>query len=560
MVKVFDNITLRKSFSLDGIWNFIAADGDYKNGITGGEDISVPSCWNCDPVHFHYEGAAWYEKDFITDAKNIRIVFEGVLNECEVYLDGVKLGYHYGGFSEFAMDVFDLEPGEHKLCVRVDNTHDDMNTIPLDRVDWYHYGGIFRSVSIIELADVYIHAHLISYELSEDLKDVTLCAKMALNSFEKKTVNAKFMLDGAVLAEKTVDVDGHTDVVFDDVEVKYIRLWDIGKGELYKAELVIDDDSICEMIGFRKVEARGRDIYLNNRPIKIKGVNRHEEHADWGFAMPANLIKRDIDLIIRTGCNAIRASHYQNSRFTLDYCDKKGILFWEEIPMWGFKKPEVLANPVVIERGLGMHRELITAHYHHPCIIFWGMHNEINTTCPEGYAITKKFSDLVRSLDNSRLITFASDMPLDDICMSLCDVASVNAYYGWYRGTVDDWPEFLKQFRAKLVSEGLEKPFIMSEFGAGGIYGTHSFDKQVWSEEYQEEYLRKTLELFTKDDDLAGTYIWQFCDIRSSKNMQLSRPRSFNNKGLVNEFRRPKLVYHTVQKIYSETKDTKYVK
>lgn len=553
MHRVFENNKKRKRISLDGIWRFTARDGDFSCGIPDADKICVPSCWNCTPKYFSYEGVAWYETEIYAESENVRIIFEAVQNECEIYLDGKRIGYHYGGFTEFNIDAFGISKGMHKLCVRVDNTHNDADTIPLAKCDWFHYGGIARSVYVLPLAGEYIEAFTVKYDLEDDLKSAVLNAKVILRSLEAKETKVSFILDGEVLAEKTVSIKGEEKVEFSDIKVDGIRLWDIGRGELYTATIETESDSVSENIGFRKIETRRREIYLNNRPIKLRGINRHDEHPDWGFSMPPALAKRDIDLILDMGCNAIRGSHYPNSRFVLDYCDEKGILFWEEIPLWqANQNAETLANSKITERGIRMLYEMVQRDIHHPCIVIWGLHNEINTTCREGYELTKHYRAAVEALDESRLITFATSFPFDDICLSLSDVACVNAYLGWYDGKTSDWKEFTEKVREKLEHEGLDIPFVMSEFGAGAIYGTHSFDKQIWSEEFQAEYLSETLGYFTGNNDIAGTYIWQFSDVRSSKPLELLRPRNFNNKGLLNEYRHPKLAYSAVSRIYRE--------
>ena len=99
-----------------------------------------------------------------------------------------------------------------------------------------------------------------------------------------------------------------------------------------------------------------------------------------------------------------------------------------------------------------------------------------------------------------------------------------------------------------------DKPVVMSEFGAGGIYGETAFEDVIWTENYQQEYLEYTLNLFMNHPRMNGTIVWQYGDIRVNLTSRraLARPRSFNNKGLVNEYRRPKMAYYTVKKAYTD--------
>jgi len=261
-------------------------------------------------------------------------------------------------------------------------------------------------------------------------------------------------------------------------------------------------------------------------------------------------MKKDLDIIKQLGCNTIRGSHYPNAPVFLDLLDQEGFLFWEEIPMWGFGE-EALADPLTLERGLQMHQQMIKRDYHHPSIIIWGLHNEIDSRTEAAFNLTKAFAEKVRSLDQSRPITYATMYPLDDVCLSLVDIVSINKYFGWYEGEIEDWIRFLQTMKDKLKHEGLATmPILISEFGAGAIYGDSTFESAKWTENFQLQYLDSAIKIFLNDPDVNGMYIWQYCDIRSSKELEMGRPRSFNNKGIVNEYRKPKAAYWKVKELF----------
>ena len=304
--------------------------------------------------------------------------------------------------------------------------------------------------------------------------------------------------------------------------------------------------------GLRKVEIVGQQVWLNGKPVEICGVNRHEEHPDWGFAFPEGLMKRDIDIIRRMNANAIRGSHYPNSRVFVDLLDANGLLFWSEIPIWGCGfEPETLANPVVLERGLDMHREMVRHYYNHPSIIIWGMHNEIPSQTQPAWEMSRLYYSFLKENGGNRIVTYASNHAENDMCMEFCDLICINQYDGWYGGSIQSWGDFLERFRERRKQLGIEhKPVIMSEFGAAAVYGHHTFDDLKWTEEYQADLLTHCLNTFHDDPMVAGSFVWQFSDIRTCAEMGLNRARSFNNKGLVNEYRRPKQAYHAVRKAY----------
>ena len=288
--------------------------------------------------------------------------------------------------------------------------------------------------------------------------------------------------------------------------------------------------------------------------MQIRGINRHEDHPDFGFAFPPARMKHDIDLITGMNCNAIRGSHYPNSRIFLDYLDEMGILFWSEIPIWGIGfSVETLGDPTVVERGLEMHREMVKYYYNHPAIILWGMHNEIRADTEQALAMTKTYYEYLKENGGNRLVVYAANQYFTDICCQYSDVICVNQYYGWYDGDMPAWIPFLEKYCQRMESLGMaDKPFIMSEFGGAALYGYHDAECTKWSEEYQAKLLSYCLKLFGEHPAIAGAFIWQFCDARTSSQMDLSRARGFNNKGIMNEYRRPKAAYFAVHEAYRQ--------
>lgn len=559
-MRFFDEHIKRKTFSLDGMWDFITDESDngekeewYKNFPENSFKVTVPACINNRFGYMEFQSIAWYKKEFYADGA-ITIKFDAVTEYAKVYLDGEYLGDHYGGFSAFEFDKV-VDKGMHTLVVRIDSRSTE-DTIPLWGVDWHHYCGIIRSVEVSFYPTTAIKTMRAEYKLSEDLNSADLKIYVNLVNLygQACSKNLKLDIDGEVIYNEEITVTDKKEICV-EANLKNIRLWDIYKGELYTLTAQTDDDDLIDKIGFRKIEVNGKDILLNNKKIKITGVNRHEEHPDWGFAMPALLNAKDMDLLKNLAVNAVRGSHYPNTQLFVDMCDNEGILFWSEIPMWGFPK-ESVARELVIERGKTMHTEMVNQYYNHPSIVIWGMHNEIATDSTEGYEITKTFVNHVKSLDNSRLVTYATNRILTDDCLDLIDFISINQYVGWYEGDIEDWSAFMVDLKKYLKEKKVDnKPVIMSEFGVGAVFGTKTFEELRWSENYQVEFYKHTLDIFLNDEDISGVYLWQFTDIRSSAKWSLLRARSFNNKGLLNEYRQPKLAYYAVKEIFENERN-----
>lgn len=561
MKRLFNEHIVRCVSELSGAWKFKADKEDvgekegWEKGSFGGESVIVPSVWNNELGLLNYDGAGWYEKKFYSQGGTLLFEFESVMTKADVFLDGNKIGEHYGAFSQFYITVKGVKEGEHILVVRADNRQ-DKQSIPQKRVDWFNYGGIARNVYVHTLKGISILTNHIKYRLSDDLKSAFVCAELELYNCEEKALTSSLSIlvgnETVYSGNVTLNANEKRTVTTDEVVMNDISLWSINSPNLYTVTAKTDSDDLIDKIGFRKIEVQNMQIKLNGEAIEFLGVNRHEEHPDWGFAFPPKLMKKDIDLILHMGCNTVRGAHYPQSRILMDMLDERGILFWSEIPIWGGGfSDDVLTDPIVVERGLEMHREMTKYYYNHPSIVIWGMHNEIYTLYPCTYEISKEYSKYLRENGGNRLITHAAALPFDDDSMEFDDIICINMYKGWYNGDLSQWDKFVSEFgehRKKIGQD--KKPVIISEFGAGALAGFHShFDSVRWSEEYQSDLIKYCLELFHKTDYIVGYYIWQFSNIRTAPQLDLNRVRCFNNKGIVDEYRNPKSAYFTVKKL-----------
>jgi len=575
-MRLFTEHKKRKVQSLDGAWQF-ATDPDnsglenawYRNMPKYAESVIIPSVWNTRLGLLEYEGIAWYSRSFYTEGGTLRFVFEAVMTQARVWLDGEELGSHYGGFSSFDFIVQEVKAGGHILTVRVDNSF-DAHSIPQAQVDWYHYGGIIRSVSLETLEGICVLGCKVCYQLNDQLDSVSLHYELELFQADDKSKSVQTDYVRAVIRPaglEDVEVLGLLEpeqvslapsercrLVTKEQILKQVALWSPESPALYMVEVTTSSDDLIDRVGFRKVSVEKEAILLNGKSVELRGINRHEEHPDFGFAFPPALMERDIAIAKEMGCNALRGSHYPNSAVFLDLLDEKGVFFWSEIPIWGVGfSAEALGEPLVLSRGEEMHREMLRDYYNHPSIIFWGMHNEILSDTPEGYEMSRRYYHFLKKNGGNRIVTYASARPMTDICFEFCDVISINAYLGWYERTVDAFVEMLEDFRKRRSELGFaDKPVIMSEFGAAAVYGHRSFDDNLWSENYQADLIVKCLKFFHADPMIVGAFIWQFADIRTAREMGLNRARGFNNKGVLNEYRHPKASYYEAGRCYRE--------
>jgi beta-glucuronidase len=191
----------------------------------------------------------------------------------------------------------------------------------------------------------------------------------------------------------------------------------------------------------------------------------------------------------------------------------------------------------------------------HPSVILWGVLNESESnilSCRSGY---EKLINHIRKQDSTRPVTYATHRPYEDCCLDLVDVVSINCYPGWYGSEISSIPEHIDNIITHIDrSNQIKKTILISEIGAGAIPGWRDWNGARWTEQYQAELIQTVIRyLFSENNRVGGLSLWQFCDCRISEAVQkiLGRPRGFNNKGVVDEYRRPKLAYEIVKREFN---------
>lgn len=560
MVRTFKVHKIRRSEELsDCLWDFSteSPSSDLSDqGKTFKMKAAVPSCWESYPDTITYRGRACYERSFWGEG-NVRLEFKGVSHTAEVILDGNKIAEHYNAYTPFSTVVKNLSPGEHHLKVYVDNSFGPHSSLHVPN-DYQSYGGISRPVVMESLGNIYISKlHFTPVKESNDWF-CNVAVELVNLADDEFTGNVDLYMSGRVIAGLTVDIEGNNkkSFIMEHIPCADVSEWQPESPVLYTVAAVLKDgqgyelDDLIERTGFREISIQGKDILLNGRKIRIKGFCRHEDHPHFGCAVPYAAMQYDLMLIKDMGANSVRTSHYPNDEIFLDLCDELGILVWEENHARGLSEDN-MRNPNFEKQCEDCIREMIEAHYNHPSIYIWGILNECASHTEYGKECYSKQFDLIRMLDKSRPCSSASCQFKTDICLGLPDVVSYNIYPQWYHNApVDEYLANLYNW-VQEETEGARKPFLITEIGAGAIYGYRTPAEVKWSEEYQMHAIEKQLTAVFAREGCSGVYIWQFCDCRVCDSWFGVRPRTMNNKGIVDEYRRPKLAYEIVKKIYT---------
>jgi beta-glucuronidase len=559
----------RNSISLDGMWNTII--DPYESGISSrfyenrkpasktdlveydfdrSPKLKVPGDWNSqDQKLLFYEGVMWYQRSFSYQKKANKRVFLyfGAVNYLSrVWLNGTKLGEHVGGYTPFNFEVTEqLKDGDNSLVVEVDNTR-RLEGVPSIHTDWWNYGGITRSVKLIELPETFIQNYSIG--LSKD-NPTQIEGWVQLTGGAGQPITIEIRELGLKMFPRA-DASGRAEIRL-EAKPQSWQLWSPENPKLYHVVVSAVEDRVEEQIGFRTIETRGTQILLNGKPIFLRGISAHEEAPyRGGRAVSVDDDRTLITWAKELGCNFMRLTHYPHNEDMIRLADQMGMLIWDETPVyWEIQ----FQNPAVLDNAKAQLRDVIARDQNRAAVIIWSIANETPIT-PERNAFLKTMAEYARSLDSTRLISAASDkathidtqhMALNDPLGEYLDVIGLNEYVGWYFAKKEDADQIQWSFK-------YQKPVIITEFGGGAQYGLHGDSDTRFTEEYQASLYEHQLTMLNKIPALAGMSPWVLMDFRSPRRTLAGIQDYFNRKGLFSDRGQRKQAFYVLLKFYEE--------
>jgi beta-glucuronidase len=317
--------------------------------------------------------------------------------------------------------------------------------------------------------------------------------------------------------------------------------------ELLKNESIIDAYTL--KIGIRTIEVKDDKLILNGKPINLYGFGRHEDFPVTGRGYVPAVIIKDYSLMKWIGANSFRTSHYPYSEQMMDLADRLGFLVINEIPSVG-----LTFNSEVIERHLELCKqyiqELIGRDKNHPSVIVWSLANEPRSS-PKSKDFFQDLYNFTKSLDSSRLITLVNAQTVKNDAFKFLDIVCLNRYYAWYihQGQIQNGVHYLSEELDKAYKK-YQKPILLSEFGADTIPGMHAQPPEMFSEEYQVEFLKDYIEICNSKPYVIGHHIWNLCDFKTSQG--IIRMGGINYKGVFTRDRRPKMAAHFLKNLWKK--------
>ena len=364
-----------------------------------------------------YEFISIYRRHFkvpsFAKGRRVFVDFEGVMTASTVWVNGVRLGEYKGGYTPFSFELTEHLhlSGNNVLAVEVDS-RERADIPPFGyEVDYLTFGGIYREVSL----RVVPHFHL--ENLFARTRNV-LSGQPALDvecffngdsevDLHRYSVEVELRNEGEVVARQVAKLrstssasTGLLSQVIELNNLKGIELWSLEKPKLYTVDVRLLEqgspiDRESRRIGFREAKFTAKGFSLNNKIIKLRGLDRHQTFPFVGQAMPGRVQRRDAEILRKQlKCNIVRTSHYPQSRHFLDACDELGLLVLEEIPGWqhiGDKSWQDIAVDNV--------KRMICRDWNHPSIILWGVRINESKDSHDFYTRTNA---LAHSLDITR--------------------------------------------------------------------------------------------------------------------------------------------------------------
>lgn len=523
--------------------------------------VNLPHTWNLGRQD-GYVGKAWYCKSFAMPMHSpnlhVRLHFGATFYSAHVWLNGIELGTHQGGYTAYSFDITHQLRANNYLAVEVDNRI-DATTIPgfaqrgdpNSWYDWWDYGGIVRDVWLtvsgpIEVNRQQIRTHIKDGHASID--DQIFIENHSSRQEQLLVSIAAFGPDGkaAAHASRAIEIVPGTTPVAISAAVNNPELWGIDQPKLYRLTVELRDaqghvlDQQHENFGIRTIEIRDRHLLLNGERVRLTGVARHEDSVSEGLAETTGTMRYDYDDMKSLQVALTRPVHYPQNPFILDYADRHGILLIPEIPVWQFSEAQ-LKNPQVIALAKQQLREMIEESGNHPSIFAWSVCNESDTGTPAGIAYFRAMRDYIREIDPSRFVTYADDnLPklkrAEDSAANDADFLMMNQYFGSWHGPESELSESLDRIGRMFP----DKMVIISEFGLAGIFAKNPED----ADPMRVDIIRKQMPELARRDWIAGAILWCYQDYKSRRTLRPGWDEGYVEHGLVDEYRQRKPSYY----------------
>ncbi len=503
--------------------------------------VTLPHTWNNidgqDGGADYHRGTCYYIKEFekgeLPEGKQYFLEINGANSSADVYLNGLNLAHHDGGYSIWRVNMTKALQEKNLLVIAVDNS-ENTKVYP-QMADFTFYGGLYRDVNIIVVEESHFDMEYYGgpgIKVTPQIQDGDAEVEIEVYVAGRK--------EGQELYYTIRDKEGCPVVEWSSTEEKVVmklpkvHLWQGRKDPyLYTAEVKLMEgerelDKVSTRFGCRTFQIDpDKGFILNGEIYPLRGVSRHQDRWGLGNALLPQHHEEDMELICEVGANTIRLAHYQHDQYFCDLCDEKGMVVWAEIPYISKHMSEGRENTI------SQMKELITQNYNHPSIVVWGLSNEITISGSDEDLLENHriLNDLAHEMDPTRLTTIAcvSMCDINDSYIQIPDAVAYNHYFGWYGGDTSMNGPWFDKFHELYP----EIPIGCSEYGCEALnWHTSEPAQGDYTEEYQAYYHEELIKQFFTRDYLWSTYVWNMFDFGADARNE-GGENGQNHKGLV---------------------------
>ncbi len=583
----------RELVNLDGLWLFATdaslGESPWEGRLDTKLEAAVPASYNdqfVDAAIREHVGWVYYQREVRVPrgwkGEQMLLRFDSATHEARVFVNKTLAGEHVGGYTPFDVDLTDLvEAGEKfRLTVAVNNELTN-ETIPPGSIsvamdgrrqqkylhDFYNYAGLARSVWLHSRPQAHV----------EDITAVTrVDGSLGFVDYEIEVAGASRV--NILLTDESGDVVARADGASGTLEVADVKLWQPGAAYLYQLTVELREqdaliDTVDLAVGVRTVEVRGSEFLINGKPFYFTGFGKHEDAAIRGKGHDDAFLVHDFQLLDWIGANSFRTSHYPYAEEVLEFADRQGIVVIDETAGVGLNlgvtgglagrpttpsfSPETF-NENTRAAYVQHIRELVARDKNHPSVVMWCISNEPASNEEGAVEFFEPLISLTRELDPTRPVTFSLVMFAtfkNDKLIELVDVVSLNRYYGWYvtSGDLQTAEQYLRMDIEGWVAR-VDKPIMMTEYGADTQPGAHSVWDAPWTEEYQSDLLAMHHRVFDSYPQFTGEQVWNFADFQTTNGIHRVEG---NKKGVFTRDRKPKHAAHTLRARWRQIGSTK---
>ncbi len=536
---------MRRIRAFNNGWTFVAPR-DCDNHPSGCDGIPVTLPHNAIDIPLNYfdESAWWkrfvYRREFEyvpeCDQELVSLVFDGVMANSVVYLNEKRIFSHRDGYTGFEVPLNGhLNKGKNQIRIVVDGSENPDIPPFGGQIDYLCYAGIYRDVWL-KITDL-VAIDSLKIETLNPLEStcsmqIACQLRGSARLFGNTSIRASlYDPNGTEIASSEAPaLGGQARIEFRGLQD--IDLWDTDSPNLYSVQCEVDHPHYCDSVrqhfGVREAVFRPEGFFLNGRKVTLRGLNRHQSYPYVGYAMGRRAQEKDAEILrYDLGCNLVRTSHYPQSPWFLDHCDRIGLMVFEEIPGW-----QHVGDRGWQEQALANVSNMVRRDWNHPSIIMWGV--RINESA-DSHRFYQETNALARTLDPTR-----PTGGVRNICASefLEDVYTMNDFFlGSEELPGANHQRTALRRRDEVTGLTYPVPYLITEFN-GHMYPT----KRTDAEDRQIEHVRRFLEVLNAaagQSAVCGSIGWCLFDYNTHKDFG-SGDRICHH-GVLDIFRIPKL-------------------